>query len=97
MRGHVARYALDHQRERAGRLNRQGVFQQFAGVALHLEAAESSHRLRGQTDVAHQRNVGRRYSRDRGALRTPPSSFTAWAPPSFISRPAFSSACCGLI
>ncbi len=30
-----------------------------------------------------------------GSTRAPPSSFTAWAPHSFMKRAAVSSACCG--
>ena len=58
-------------------------------AALHAEAAEAVHRLRRQADVAHDRDV---HARDRArsvsATRSPPSSFTACAPPSFIRRPA---------
>ncbi len=53
---------LEHDRERAGVLQRLGVLQQPVGrlvaAALHAVAAEDVDRLRGQADVGHHRDAG---------------------------------------
>ena len=56
------RHALEHDRERARRLQRLGVLQQLLAIfaaALHPVAAEGVHRLRGQAQVRHDRYAGR--------------------------------------
>ena len=54
--------SLEHDRERAGLLERLRVVHELHGggrrLALHLEAAELVHRLRRQADVPHHGDAG---------------------------------------
>ena len=80
-RGQLGGHALEHDRERARRLQRLGVVQQLLAVlaaALHPVAAERVHRLRGQPEVRHHRDAGRDQLLDlRQRPARPPSSLTA--------------------
>ena len=58
-------------------------------------AAHAVDRLGRQPDVAHHRDLGRHDALDRPATSAPPSSFTAWAPPSFTRRTALRTASSG--
>ena len=89
----VGGHEFEHDGERAGLLQGQGVGQQLLArvlaAALHPEAADPVHALRGQPDVAHHGHPGRwPAARPAATTRRPPSSLTAWAPPSLISRSA---------
>ena len=60
--GHRVGHALEHDGEHARLDERLGVVDEQLGaarlLALHLEAAHGVHRLRGQADVAHHRDLG---------------------------------------
>ena len=62
LRGDLGRHDLEHDRERAGLLQRLRVLQQpvrgLVAATLHPVAAERVDRLRGQADVGHDRNAG---------------------------------------
>ena len=64
-------------------------------AALDDVAAEPVLALRGEADVGHDRDARDTIRRICSALRTPPSSFTAWAPVSFMKRKAVCSASSG--
>ena len=59
---HLVGHAFEHDREATGVLERLGVVDQRERgghlTALHLEAAHRVHRLRGEPDVTHHRDLG---------------------------------------
>ena len=97
--GEVGGDDLEHDREGAGLLQRERVLEQpVAGLAAALDpvAAHRVDRLRGQAEVAHDRDAGADEQLDlRAARRRPPSSLTACAP-TCRKRTALASACSGL-
>ena len=56
----LGRDAFEDDGERPGLGHGVGVGEDLVGVALDLEAAEPADRLRGQADVAHDRDARRR-------------------------------------
>ena len=90
--GELGRYGLEHDGESAGLLQRNGViheaFGRFRRLALHLVAAKLVDRLRRQADVPDTGMPICTMRRTVSAMCTPPSSFTAPAPPSCMRRPA---------
>ena len=64
-------------------------------AALDAEPAEAVDALRGEADVRHHRDAGGVSAAICSATRSPPSSFTACAPVSFMNRVAVASACVG--
>ena len=90
-------HELEHDREGARFLDGERVGEQRARRSRSLPwtrlAAQAVTGLRRPADVAHDRDAGSDdASRWSAPMRTPPSTLTAWAPPSRMKRPAFSSA-----
>ena len=94
-------HQLEHDREGARLLDGQRVGEQRARrlAVLALDPDLAAHAvlgLRRPADVAHDRDPARTSASMVRALRTPPSTLTAWAPASRMNRPAFSTASSGV-
>ena len=99
-RGQLLRHELEDDREGAGLLDRERVGEQraglVAGLALDADLADRVDRLRRQPMWPMTGMPARTSASMIRAVRTPPSTLTAWAPASRRKRPAFSSASSGV-